>query len=83
MLKLGYLLVKRPKSALSDGLPLFHGGGAENPVDLIQGQTSLLQHPDEDEPAEGLSPVAALARMSGVGPEQPLAFVVPDGGGAT
>jgi hypothetical protein len=81
VLELRDLFVKGLEAYLRDGLPFLYGSGAENSVDLVESQAGLLQHADEDEPPECLSSIAALTGMPGVGAEQALAFVVPDGGG--
>jgi hypothetical protein len=80
-LELGDLLVEGAESPSGDCLPFGHGGGVEDSVDFVEGQTGVLEHADEHELPESLGSIAALAGLSGVGAEQSPAFVVADGRG--
>ena len=61
--------------------PFGYRGGVEDLADFLEGQAGLLQHANEDESAQSLGSVAALAGLASVWAEQPLTFVVADGGG--
>ena len=54
---------------------------SRTPRDVVERQAGVLQHADEDEAAERLRPVPALARLAIVGRQQAVALVVPHGGG--
>src|SRR5579884_612639 len=59
VLHLSDLLVENVEALSSDGLPFVDGGRPQDPVDLIQSQSGVLQHPDEYESAECLGAVGA------------------------
>jgi hypothetical protein len=82
MLKVGDLVIERAEALAGDGLPFVHSDSVEDSVDLVEGQAGVLEHADEDKPAEGLGSIAPLARLAGVWTEESLTFVVAhDGGG--
>ena len=54
-----------PRSA--DGLPFGDIRGMKNACDVVEGETGILEHADEDEPAERLLAIAPLPGGPGVG----------------
>ena len=62
VLQAGDLLVEGLEAAPADGLPLVDGGGVDDSADVVEGESGLLQHADEDQQAQRGGAVAALAR---------------------
>ena len=60
VLEVSDLLIEGCQALAGDLLPLGRRGGAQDPVDLVEGQADVLHHADEDQAAERLDPVPAL-----------------------
>ena len=76
VLELGDLLVEGGQPAAGDGLPFRRSAGVKDAVDVVEGETGILEHADEYQPSERLGPVSALSRSSSVGRQQPAPLVV-------
>ena len=75
------LLVQSSEAGPPDRFPPGDSGGMQDPADVVESEPGVLEHPDEDETAEGRLAVAPLARAAGVGRHEAPPLVVPDSGG--
>lgn len=57
------------------------GEGAERVADLVEAKAHLLGHADERHPPDGVAGKATVSGGRAGGVDQPLGFVVPQGGG--
>ena len=81
MLQPGYVFVEHVETPLSNGLPFLDRGCPQDPVDLVQRQTGVLQHADEYESAKRLGAVTALSGLPDVRGQETSALVVANRGG--
>ena len=51
VLELGDLLVEGGQPAAGDGLPFRRSAGVKDAVDVVEGETSILEHADEHQPS--------------------------------